>query len=172
MPSDCPPPSDCRMPCDCRMPKRRFAGQNLQCLILVALLVCGTSAAAQDELDRNSHVVAESGFDFSGDWQILWDDAIDGKLATHLKQCEIRLEMRGRQLSGQFLGKVQGRQRDDQFTGHVHQVKSPLVVLSQEAEGYTCTYQIYFNQRASATPRGVWHDTNGACGEFTLKRIE
>lgn len=109
-----------------------------------------------------------TGFDISGIWQLEWDDAIDGKLDADLKKCNIEFSMTDSRFEGHFMGAVAGTFRDAKITGKVIDQKVPLLQFVQREADYSCAYQIYWNPGPDRLPRGVWHDSNGASGEFTL----
>ena len=111
-------------------------------------------------------------FDFSGIWQLEWDDSIDGKLDASLKKCNIEFSMAGSSLDGHFIGPVAGTVRDAKITGKIIARNTPLIQFVQREADYSCAYQIFWNPGPNQLPRGVWHDSNGASGEFTLLRTQ
>lgn len=115
----------------------------------------------------------KNALNLTGAWRIDWDDQIDGKLANTGKRCFVKLVMKGQKLSGEFKGRVVGQQRDAKFTGEVFSNgRAPLIQLVQREKGYSCSYQIYWEPGPNKVPRGVWHDTRGASGEFSLLKFQ
>ena len=115
---------------------------------------------------------AEKVINLSGAWRIDWDDSIDGKLSAKPKKCFVKLTANGRKLTGEFKGRVVGQKRDARFTGEVFGTNNPLIQLTQREKGYTCVYQIYWSPGPNRIPRGVWHDSRGASGEFSMLKFQ
>mgnify|MGYP007059383906 CR=1 FL=1 len=107
-------------------------------------------------------------FDFSGDWQLSWDDSIDGQFVDVKKSCTVKFQVVDGAIAGKFEGPVQGTERNAIFTGEVLGSYPALLNFTQREPGYTCTYQILWAPSDSSPPTGTWHDTRGASGEFTL----
>ncbi len=132
------------------------------CFLVAPVKVC----EGQDRANQNNVP------DLSGAWRIEWDDTVDGKLSDKPKRCFVKLASKGRKLTGEFKGRVVGQKRDAKFSGEVFGGNAPLVQLIQREKGYTCVYQIYWSPGPNKIPRGVWHDTRGASGEFSMLKFQ
>ncbi len=111
----------------------------------------------------------------SGHWQLRWDDEIGDTLVGEVKQCTVRLREIDGQLAGEFVGPVAGHQRNAILSGDVfRQAGGTLLSLRQRETGYACSYQVHWQatelDRALAV--GVWHDSEGRNGNFSLLKLQ
>ena len=148
------------------------------CFCFVVFFSCQLGAQIQ-ELPHADDIKIGGGennkadeFDISGIWQLEWDDAIDGKLDASLKKCNIEFSMTGTNFDGHFIGPVAGTVRDAKINGKIIERNTPLIQFVQREADYSCAYQIFWNPGPNRLPRGVWHDSNGASGEFTLLKTQ
>ena len=137
--------------------------------ILTALIFTAFFLATEKNCEGQNQ---EKLINLSGAWRIDWDDSIDGKLSDSPKKCFVKLDTRGRKLTGEFKGRVVGQKRNARFTGEVFGTNIPLIQLTQREKGYTCVYQIYWAPGPNKVPRGVWHDSRGASGEFSMRKFQ
>lgn len=104
----------------------------------------------------------------SGQWQLTWDDTVDGELDPEEKNCTVDFKEVDGSLSGRFVGPVAGSERDAIITGKIHGAGSGRIVNFQQREsGYVCSFQAI---DAGGEIVGVWHDTRNRSGDFRLLR--
>ena len=109
----------------------------------------------------------------TGNWKLSWDDEVGQELVGDLKTCDLSLHSIEDQVSGTFSGPVAGRERDAIIRGRLYcQPRGKLLLLQQCETGYICSYQIFWDNNAADQSKalGVWHDTAGRSGNFTLLR--
>ena len=106
----------------------------------------------------------------SGTWQLSWDDDVDSKMANHDKNCSIEFSDVDGELTGRFIGLVAGTERDAVITGRFLGTGNQRILSFRQIEpGYVCSYQA-IDQGGEI--RGVWHDTRGASGDFSLLKYQ
>lgn len=106
-----------------------------------------------------------------GEYQLQWDDKVDGKVESTGLKCTFRLEHVGTQVMGEFLQGLPGDGRKALLAGRMNTVPGKPSVLNfwQVEKGYTCSYEI----TVGVVPiQGVWHDTKGRRGDFTMQRYQ
>lgn len=106
------------------------------------------------------------------EWILTWDDSIDSKLSSAEKTCRVRFEVVEGKLKGVFADRVFGVERDAKFSGEVIVGNPSIFLFSQIEPEYTCVYQIHWSETRSRNRIGVWRDTRGASGDFTMRRSD
>lgn len=131
----------------------------------------GLFADSQPPADWNTgEEPFELALDYSGAWQLSWDDQIDGTYDDVGKACSLELKVVNGVISGKFLGPVEGTERNAIITGEVHGEYPALLTFIQREPGYSCSYQLWWAPSEKTPPTGTWIDSRGASGEFTLLR--
>ncbi|MEM6798435.1 MAG: hypothetical protein AAF589_02885 [Planctomycetota bacterium] len=107
----------------------------------------------------------------TGRWQLQWDDDVGQELVDDVKTCELSLKAIDNVVTGEFVGPVAGSERQAILEGHIHgDDAGSLFTFTQREAGYVCSYQIFWSNadldRSEVV--GVWHDTRGRSGNFTL----
>ena len=104
---------------------------------------------------------------FESRWTLTWDDVVDDSASGPEKVCTVQLEAAEGVLAGRFVGPVAGTVRQAVITGSLlPPAPESLLTLRQCEPGYTCLYQA--RRLPNGTFLGVWHDTRGGSGDFTL----
>jgi hypothetical protein len=136
-------------------------------------LFISTVPAVQRSLLPQSGLVdvpwAKGGFPVAGEYALMWDDTLDGKVSESDKVCRIRIKLNGAKVIGEFVGPIMGEYRKAKIEGRVAVAASPigLFTFRQIESGYSCAYQMTVGTGAFI---GVWHDTKGRRGDFLLNR--
>jgi hypothetical protein len=112
---------------------------------------------------------------FAGQWQLTWDDQIGQELTGDTKTCDIMFRVVDGTVDGRFVGPVANSERDEIIDGRLHNSASGrLLTFAQREAGYVCSYQIFWSNSAEDLSKvvGVWHDTKGRSGNFTLRKYQ
>lgn len=111
-------------------------------------------------------------FDLTGSWQLAWDDEMDGELGMDGTKWDVRFE----KSDDQFTGRVERNEdegvRNSEWKAEAFGDSTPLLSLVQKHRDYTRVYQIYWAPSKDGAPLGVWHDTHGDSGNFTLLKYQ
>ena len=113
-------------------------------------------------------------YSLAGSWQLNWDDQVGQELTGEVKTCEIKLQHVGDKVTGTFVGRVAGTERNAILEGElIHQSGGYVFVLKQHEPDYVCIYQICWTEGRGVTDTvGVWCDTKGRTGNFSVLKSQ
>lgn len=109
--------------------------------------------------------------DKRGNWRLIWDDKVDGKLESEDKHCEIFFVIKGEKVSGNMT-RMPGKDRRAAVVGTFDALgRDEIGLLSfRQVEGpYVCSYHIFMNGAGAV---GTWTDTHGRSGDFILLKYQ
>lgn len=108
----------------------------------------------------------------NGTWKLIWDDHIDGELASEEKECYVRFEFNKGSLSGDMWRLPGGQNRFATVEGKFDQepqLQNGLLSFRQIEGDYVCSYQMSFTQGGAV---GEWRDTLGRSGDFKILKFQ